>query len=61
MHSRTDYSVFEGMRLNGGIEKVFLRGRLTAQKCQTGIEIVEEGRGMFVPGELPIDNMEAPV
>lgn len=61
LHSRTDYSVFEGLRLSGAIEKVFLRGRLIAEKGPAGMEIVQEDQGRFVPGELPLDIMEAPI
>jgi len=61
MHSRTDYSPFEGLRLHGAIEKVFLRGQLGAEKRPSGVEPALKGQGRFVSGELPIEIMEAPV
>ncbi len=60
MHSRTDYSPFEGFRLNGAVEKVFLRGRLVAQRHGAGMEMTAANLGRFVPGQAPIARMEVP-
>lgn len=46
MHSKVDYTIWEGIRLQGRIEQVFSRGRLV---CHDGQALSEPGWGRYVP------------
>ena len=48
LHSRTDYSPSEGLRLRGRVRFVFLRGRLVARERDGWAEPVGEPNGRFI-------------
>jgi hypothetical protein len=62
LHSRTDYSPYEGFKLNGAIEKVFLRGQLVAKRVKhNGMQAIAEDTGLFIKAESPTDFVEEPL
>ncbi len=55
LHSRADYTPYQGRRLRGAVREVFLRGELAARRSAAGcVEPLGNPRGGFVHAKPPL-------